>query len=120
MASSYDVDSVRQESVVLRLVLSLFAVIQRALQNTSHQRWRDASHRSLLLGLEVLGCQANEVHLRHNRFGWYSPQQHSMGVDCPCHLETRSKAVHEESCIQGNKTHLNVLFSHHLAAYKVI
>ena len=25
-----------------------------------------------------------------------------MGVDCPCHLETRSKTVHAESCIQGD------------------
>ena len=25
-----------------------------------------------------------------------------MGADCPCHLETRSKTVHAESCIQGD------------------
>ena len=84
------------------LFVLMYTVIQRTVQNSSHQWWRDASYSSLLSGPEVPGCQTAKVYIRHNRFEQPSTQKHSMGTDCPCHLETWSKTVHAECCIQGD------------------
>ena len=81
--------------------VSFLSGIQWEPQNFSNQWWEFTSYRHFLFGLRVSVWKDAQVYFRKSWDSNHSAQKHSMGTDCPCHLEARSKAVHAASSLQG-------------------